>query len=89
MVLPRILQNVSFRAFYCRYAAKIVLGVQEIVFPSYYILHTYDDAESIFCFLGWFFRMLSVNRSLFLVAGTTEMVGMRILPTSLHWQSSC
>ena len=48
MVLLRFLQNVSFRAFYCRYVAGIVLGVQEIVFLfSYYILHPYDDAESI------------------------------------------
>lgn len=63
MVLPHHLQDVSFWAFYCRYAAGMVLGVQEIVFPLYYILHLYDDAESILVSLVSFFRMLLVNQN--------------------------
>ena len=89
MVLPHLLQNVSFRAFYCRYAAGIVLGVQEIVFSSYYILHPYDDAESILVSLVGSSGCRQLTEVLLLVVGTTEMVGMGILPISLRWQSSC
>ena len=89
MVLPRLLQNVSFRAFYCRYAAGIVLGVQEIVFSSYYILHPYDDAESILVSLVGSSGCRQLTKVLLLVAGTTEMVGMRIILISPRWQSSC
>ena len=89
MVLLRLLQNVSFWAFYCRYAAGIDLGVQEIVFFSYYNLHPYDDVESILVPLVGSSGCCRLTEVLLLVSGTTEMVGIRILPTSLRWQSSC
>ena len=88
LVLPRLLQNVSFWAFSCRYAAGFVLGVWEIL--NFLVLHV---ASYSCCWPRPWFRFSGcrqLTEVLLLVAWTTEVVGMRrILPTSLRWQSLC
>ena len=60
-----------------------------MVFSLYYILHPYGDVESFLVSLVGSSGCRQLTEVLLFIAETTEMVGMRILPTSLRWQSSC
>ena len=79
------LMNVSkyFLSIYIRYAAEIVLGFQEFPMLLHYIPHPYVEANSILVSLVSMPGCHLLTKDQLLIASTMEMVGMRILLTSL------
>jgi hypothetical protein len=82
-VIP--LMNVSkpFLSIYSRYAAEIILGFQEFPMLLHYFPHPYVDANSILLSLVSMPGCRQLTGVQMLIARTTEMVGLRILLTSL------
>ena len=87
--IPLMNVSKSFLSIYSRYAAEIVLGFQEFPMLLHYIPHPYVDANSILVSLVSVPGCRLLTEVQFLITKTTKMVGMRILPTILRWQSSC
>ena len=79
------LMNVSkiLLSIYSRYAAEIVLGFQEFPMLLHYIPHPYVDANSILVSLVSVPGCRLLTEVQLLIARTTDMVGTRILLTSL------
>ena len=70
-------------SIYSRYAPETVPGFQEFPMLLHYIPHPYVDANSILVSLVSMPGCRLLTEVQLLIARTTEMVGMRILLTSL------
>ena len=81
--IPLMNVSKSFLIIYSHYAAEIVLEFQEFPMLLHYIPHPYVDANSILVNLVSMLGCRLLTELQLLIARTPEMVGMRILLTSL------